>query len=304
MKDPLGLEEMDLALHIPMVTSPRDPWVTPPQGTPPPSYKSAIHSPQPPHPNPKEQLVPLLITSSQALARAGPSNMPQEVAQLQKEMNPALGQVLTMKAALDSNWRELEWDLDSAMPECEAQAARAIQEVESLCATTIKEVEACRVATIKEVEDHSTACVHALQQSHREDILNFECKVQEKEECTHLMFLEVCGAAFRACPIEAHRILLYPLQLLMGNIPPASLPTAILQPAPPEREPPLTVPLPWHLNCHPLPQGLNSRTAHLGRRLLEQLLLPKSLLVRGGKRGSPSWGSNKPAGRPFVRTPT
>ena len=44
---------------------------------------------------------------SQALARAGPSNIPQEVAQLQKEMNVALGQLLTTKFALDSHQREL-----------------------------------------------------------------------------------------------------------------------------------------------------------------------------------------------------
>ena len=123
----------------------------------------------------------------QAPASAGLSNIPKEVAQLQKQMNAALEQLLTMKAALDSHWRELEWDLDSAMQECEAQATKAIQEVESLCATTIKESEAHHVATIKEVED---------------------------------------------CHTEPHRVLLYPLQLLMGNIPLASLPTAIPQPAP------------------------------------------------------------------------
>ena len=70
--------------------------------------------------------------------RSGPSNTPQEVAQLQKGMNVTLGQLLITKAALDSHWRELEWDLDSAMQQCEAQATRAIQEAESLCTATIK----------------------------------------------------------------------------------------------------------------------------------------------------------------------
>ena len=55
----------------------------------------------------------------QVLARASPSNIPQEVAWLQKEMNVALGQLLTMKATLDSHQSELERDLDSAMQECE-----------------------------------------------------------------------------------------------------------------------------------------------------------------------------------------
>ena len=63
-----------------------------------------------------------------------------------------------------------------------------------------------------------------------------------KEECTCLSFLEVCGAALRACPMEAHGVLLHPLQVLMGNILPASQPTATLQLAPLVREPPLTAP--------------------------------------------------------------
>ena len=108
----------------------------------------------------------------QALARAGPSNIPQEVDWLQKEMNVTLGQVLTTKAALVSHQRELELDLDPAVQECKAQAARAIQEAESLYATTIKEAAHC-VVTIREVEDNCTPQVHVLQQSHGEDILNF-----------------------------------------------------------------------------------------------------------------------------------
>ena len=238
------------------------------------------------------------------LARAGPSNIPQEVAQLQKEMNVALGQLLTMKATLDSHQRNLEWDLDCMVQQCKAQAARAIQEAESLCTATIQEAKAHHKAAIKQVEDYHTAKVHDLQQSYREDILNFECKVWEKEECTHLSFLEAYGAALRAFPMDAHRILLYPLQLHMGNIPPASLLTAAPQPVPPLREPSLTVPLPWHPNCHPLPQELNSSATHPGRRLLDQLLLLKSLFIRDRKRKSPSWGSKKTTRWPFTETLT
>ena len=118
------------------------------------------------------------------------------------------------------------------MQQCEAQATKAIQEVESLCAATIKEAEAHHMAKIKEVEDHCTAQVHALQQSHREGTLNFKHKALEKEEHTCLSFLEACGAAIRACPMEAHGVLLYPLQLLIGNILQASLLTATTQLAP------------------------------------------------------------------------
>ena len=191
---------------------------------------------------------PAASTSSdhqpQALSRAGLSNIPQEVAWLQKEMNVALGQLLSMKTALDSHQMELEPDLDSAMQQCGAQATRAIQEVEFLCTATIKEVEAHHVATIKEAEDCHTAWVHALQQSHREGILKFESEALEKEEHTHLLLLEACRATLRACLIEAHGVLLFPLQLLMGNILLASLLTAAPQPAPLVREPPSTIPPP------------------------------------------------------------
>ena len=218
----------------------------------------------------------------------------------------ALGQLLTMKAALDSHQRELEWDLDSALQQCEAQATRAIQEAEFLCTATIKEVEAHHVAIIKDAEDHHvatikeaedwcTAWVQALQ-SHREDILKFEHEALEKEEHSCLSFLEACGAALRACPIEAHRVLLYPLRFLMGNILPASQLTATPQLAPPVREPPLTVSLPQHLNCHLLPQELNGSTTHLGRRLLDQLLLQKSLLIRSRKGEAPLRAQRNPLG--------
>ena len=128
------------------------------------------------------------------------------------------------------------------MQEYEVQATRTIQEAESLCATTIKEAESCHMATIKDVEDHHTGKVHDLQESHREGILKFKCEALEKEEHTHLSFLEACGAALRVCPIEAHGVLIYPLHLHMGNMSLASILTATLQQAPPTREPPLTAP--------------------------------------------------------------
>ena len=108
--------------------------------------------------------------------------------------------------------------------------------MESLYAATITDAETCHVAAIKEV-----AQVYSLQQLHREDMQNFEHEVLEKEEHTHLSFLNACGAALRACPRDIHGVLLSPLQLLLGVIPPASLLTAIPQLAPLVREPPLTV---------------------------------------------------------------
>ena len=151
---------------------------------------------------------------------------------------------------------------------------------------TIKEAEAHHVTIIKEVEDHHTAQVHILQKSHKEDIQKFEHEALEKEQHTPLLFLEACGAALRVSLVEAHGVLLYSLQFLMGNIQPASLPAAALQLVPPVREPPLTVPLPQSLNHHLLLWELNGSTTHLERRLLDPLLLPKSLLIRSGKKES------------------
>ena len=118
------------------------------------------------------------------------------------------------------------------MQQYEAQATRSIQEAEFLCTATIKEVEAHHVATIREVENSHTDQVHTLQQSHREGILNFKHEALEKQEHTCLSFLEACRSALRACPIEAHGVLFYPLQLLRGNILLASLLTASPQAAP------------------------------------------------------------------------
>ena len=181
MKDLLSLEEIDSPLHVPMATSPQGST-----GNTTPRDSFAIvqvsHSLSLTTMSRSPGAASTLSDHQpQALARAGPSNIcHKRWPWLQKEMNVALEQLLTMKAALDSHWRELECDLESTMQECEAQATRAIQEAESLCATTIKEVEACHVATIKEAEDCCTAQVHALQQSHRENILNFKHKAREK----------------------------------------------------------------------------------------------------------------------------
>ena len=97
-KDLLGLEEMDSPSHVPTATSP---WASLGNATP--RDSSAIiqvsHSPS------------LATMSKSPEAASTPSDhQPQvparEVAQLQKEMNVALGQLLTMKAALDSHQRE------------------------------------------------------------------------------------------------------------------------------------------------------------------------------------------------------
>ena len=167
-----------------------------------------------------------------------------------------------MKAALDSHWKELEQDLDSAVHQCEAQATSTIQEQNSCVLPLLKRQ---RPTTLLQSERQKIITLLKSMPFNSHTERAFWISTLEKEEHTHLLFLEAWWAALRACPIEAHEVLLYPLQFLMGNIPLASLLTATPQLAPPVREPPLTVPLPWHVNCHPLPQELNGSTTHPGR---------------------------------------
>ena len=71
-----------------------------------------------------------------------------------------------------------------------------------------------------------TACAdHAntLQQSLGESMQDLEQKAIEKEGWDHQSFLEACRAALQACPPEAHGVLMYPLQLLTGNMSLATL---------------------------------------------------------------------------------
>ena len=75
----------------------------------------------------------------------------------------------------------------------------------------------------------------------------------------------------------------------LGHFPQSS--TAMGEPAPATPHPTVSV--------APAPNG---DTVPLGRRLWDQLLLPKNLLIRREKGGSFLWGPKKTAGRPFVRT--
>ena len=140
---------------------------------------------------------------------------------------------------------------------------------------------------------------HTLQQSNGEHMQDIEREAIEEEGRNHQSFLTACRVALQACPPEACGIPMYPLQLLMGNMSLATL-LAISPGHPPQWEKwPLQLPIQLH-QWHPHPNG---DAVHLGRRLLDQLLLPKNLLIRTEKRESPSQGSMKTAWRPFIRTP-
>ena len=93
-----------------------------------------------------------------------------------------------------------------------ACCATAVQDAEVTCTAAIREVEATCV-------DH--ACI--LQQSHRESMQDIEREAIEEEGRDWQSFLTACRVALQACPPEACRILMYPLQLLTGNMSLATL---------------------------------------------------------------------------------
>ena len=82
----------------------------------------------------------------------------------------------------------------------------------------IKEVKAHYTATIREAEAAGVEYAHTLQQSLGESMQDLECEAIEKEEWDCQSFLEACRAALQVCPSIAHGVLMYPLQLLTGNM--------------------------------------------------------------------------------------
>ena len=81
----------------------------------------------------------------------------------------------------------------------------------------IKEAKAHCVATIRVAEAASVDHAHTLQQSLGESMQDLEHVAIEKEEWDCHSFLEACRVTLQACPPKAHRVLVYPLQLLTGN---------------------------------------------------------------------------------------
>ena len=176
----------------------------------------------------------------------------------------------------------------------QAQTTKTIKEMRACCMTTIWDTQATCAATIREVETTCAECTCILQQSHGEHMQEMEREAIEEEGRDHQPFLTACGVALWVCPPEAHEVLMYPLQL----------PLLLSWPFP------LSHPVPWGNLPLKLPIQLcwqpphpNGNIVHLGRRLQDQLLLPKSLLTGGEKRGSSSWGSKRTIRRPFARIP-
>ena len=96
-------------------------------------------------------------------------------------MNAALEWLLTTRANIDSNHKELK--LNTEVPAClnEAQAIKAI-----------KEAEVCHTAAIKEAEVHHATSACIIQQTYQENVVMLEHKVKvEGGECQ--AFVETLG---------------------------------------------------------------------------------------------------------------
>ena len=111
---------------------------------------------------------------------------------------------------------------ETAFCQNEAQTAKAIKEVRACCVTAIWDAEATCTAAIREVE---TACAEhtcILQQSHGECMQEMEREAIEEGRDPQ-SFLTACRVELHVCPPEACGVLMYPLQLLMGNMSLATL---------------------------------------------------------------------------------
>ena len=81
-----------------------------------------------------------------------------------------------------------------------------------------KEAEVCCAAMIKEVEACCAIHTCTLEQSHKESMLESECKVIAEEGQDHWALMEACWAVLWACPPKAHGVLMYLSQFLNGNV--------------------------------------------------------------------------------------
>ena len=205
------------------------------------------HSPSPP-PASKTLTVASIPSTPQSEAhlRADPGALLEEVLRLQREINVAMGQLLTTRATMDSDQRRLVSNTETALHQNEGKTAKAIKEAKACCTATILDTEAMSAAAIREAETACADHAHTLEQSHRESMQDIVCEAIEKEGWDHQSFLDVCGVALQACPPEAHEVLMYPLQLLTGNMSLAALLVTTPQPAtaigkPVPTTPPLTM---------------------------------------------------------------
>ena len=114
------------------------------------------------------------IPQPQAPPRVGPAGLPDEVLQLQGQVNTALEWLLTTRATMDSCHRELELNAKLAMCMNEAQAVKAIKVAEVGNAQSLKEAKVHCTAEVKEVEVHCEAVIKEAKVCHATTIKEAE----------------------------------------------------------------------------------------------------------------------------------
>ena len=150
-------------------------------------------------------------------------------------MNNAMSHLLTTWALLDVHQWRLISDTETALHQNAAKASKAIKEVKAHCVASIYEAEALYAVVIREVETthsisimevegaHMTAVREAeaacmahtfdLQQAHGETMQALEIEAIEDDRWACQSFLQACGVALQACPVEALGVLMYPIKL-------------------------------------------------------------------------------------------
>ena len=106
----------------------------------------------------------------------------------------------------------------AAPGDAKATHGAAIREVEAAHSASSREVEVICATAVRKVEAASTAQMSKLQQVHQETIQTLEDEAIKEEKHAHQSFLWAFGAALQACPNKALGVLMYPINLLTGNM--------------------------------------------------------------------------------------
>ena len=134
-----------------------------------------------------------------------------------------MGCLLMTRTSIDAFCRKQESDFEMALYQNEAKTTEAIREAKAHCGTAIREAEACYTTANREEKARCADHACSIQQLHSDSMqcLKREALKEEGKDCQS--FLATCGAALQACPPEDHGVLMYPLQLLTGNMSLATL---------------------------------------------------------------------------------
>ena len=134
------------------------------------------------------------------------------------------------------------------------------------CTAMIWDAEATCTVAIMEAEMVYMGHTHTLQQSLGESMQDLQCKATEKEGQDHQSLLEACEATLQACPPKDHGVLMYPLELLTGNMSLAALLATTPQLATTVGTPTPTTSLSPHWKHSHLQQGPNNDAIHPTRK--------------------------------------